>query len=124
MAKSYRPGRIGEEIRRVISAMMLTELKDPRISSLVSIMAVDVTEDYSYATVYVSVYGSDEEKEKTLKAFRSGAGFIQHEIGKQIKIRHVPKLIFKIDNTIEYGMHISKIIHDIGKDTQKDNEEE
>lgn len=122
MAKSYRTGRIGEEIKRVVSTMLRTELKDPRISSLVSITAVDVTEDYSYATIYLSVFGSDEEKADTLAAFKSGAGFIRHELGKQIKIRHVPELIFKIDNSIEYGMHISKIIEEIGKDTKKDNE--
>lgn len=123
MGKNFRSSRVAEEIKRVVSMMLISELKDPRISSMVSITGVEVTDDLSYATVYLSILGSSEEKENTLSAFKSAAGFIRKEVGKQVKLRRVPEFIFKIDESLEYGMHISKIINEIGKDQKKDNDE-
>lgn len=121
MGRGYRQGRLGEEIRRIISEMLLREIKDPRLSGLVSISAVEVTSDGSYATCYVLVLGSDpaqeatkEEKDEVIKAFNSAKGLIKREIGHQIKLRHVPDLIFKIDTSMEYSRHISKIIDNLG----------
>ncbi len=117
MAKGYRQGRLGEEIRRIISNMLMTEVKDPRLSGLVSITAVDVTADASYATCYISILGTgedsmptDEEKESVLEGFRSVKGFLKKEIGRTMRLHHVPELIFKIDNSIEYGRHIDNLI--------------
>lgn len=121
MGKGYRQGRLGEEIRRIVSDLLLRELKDPRLSGMVSISAVDVTEDGSYATLYITVLGasvseeiSQEEKEDVLAAFKSAKGLIRKEIGKQVKLRHVPDLSFKIDQSLEYGRHISKLIDELG----------
>lgn len=121
MGRGFRQGRLGEEIRRIISEMLLREIKDPRLSGLVSVSAVEVTSDGSYATCYVLVLGSDpaqeatdEEKEQVIKAFNSAKGLIKREIGHQIKLRHVPDLIFKIDTSMEYSRHISKIIDSLG----------
>src|SRR5665647_2997749 len=87
MGKGYRQGRLGEEIRKIISELLLREIKDPRLSGMVSISAVEVTADGSYATAYVSVLGltssseaSEEEKEEVLAAFRSAKGLIKREI--------------------------------------------
>lgn len=120
MGKGYRQGRLGEEIRKIISELLLREIKDPRLSGMVSISAVEVTSDGSYATAYVSVLGltssseaSEEEKEEVLAAFRSAKGLIKREIGKQIKLRHVPEVLFKMDTSMEYGRHITKLIHDL-----------
>ena len=114
---NYRPGRIGEEIRKIISDMLLKGLKDPRLSPMVSITAVEVTNDGSYATVYFSVLGatkSEEEAKAELdgvaEAFESAKGYIRREVGKQIKLRHVPELIFKHDTSLEYGRHIEEIL--------------
>ncbi len=123
MGKSYRSSRVAVEIKRVVGMMLINELKDPRISTMTSVTGVEVTEDFSYATVYLSIYGSDEEKDNTLTALRSAAGFIRKEVSRQIKMRHTPEFIFKIDNSVEYGIHISKIIEEIGKDNKRDNEE-
>lgn len=127
MGKGYRPGRLGEEIRRIVSDLLLREIKDPRLSGIVSITAVEVTEDGSYATVYVSKLAgkasdeiSAEEKDDVLAALRSAKGLIRHEIGRQIKLRHVPDLLFKMDTSLEYGRHISKLIHELGIDKTKD----
>lgn len=131
MGKGYRSGRLGEEIRRIVSDLLLREIKDPRLSGIVSISAVDVTEDGSYATIYITKLGSkaseevsDEEKSEVLAAFKSAKGLIRREIGKQIKLRHVPDLLFKIDNSLEYGRHISKLIDDLGIEKAEENDDE
>ncbi len=129
MAKGHRQGRMGEEIRKIISDLLFKGLKDPRLSAMISITAVEVTSDGSYATVYLSVLGMDPDKEKaaaqqqdTLDALASAKGFIRKEIGRQIKLRHVPDLIFKIDKSLEYGRHIEEIISEL--DIKHDEDEE
>ncbi len=131
MGKGYRQGRLGEEIRRIIGDLLLRELKDPRLSGMVSVSAVEVTSDGSYATVYLSVLGStsekeaqEEEKQGVLEAFKSAKGLIKREIGKRVKLRHIPDLIFKIDTSLEYGRHMSEVIKGLGIENYKDHEEE
>jgi ribosome-binding factor A len=131
MGKGYRSGRLGEEIRRIISDLLLREIKDPRLSGIVSVSAVEVTEDGSYATVYITKLGSkaseetsSEEKNDVLAAFKSAKGLIRREIGKQIKLRHVPDLMFKLDTSLEYGRHISKLIDELGIDKTEVEDEE
>lgn len=119
MGRGYRAERLGEEIRKVVSNLLLRELKDPRLSGFVSISAVDVTSDYSYATLYISVLDTteskaDNEKEKeVLEAFKSAKGLIRTEISKQIKLRHAPDLVFKIDSSLEYGRRISRVLSEL-----------
>jgi len=133
MRKDYRQGRLGEEIRKVISELLRREIKDPRLSGMVSISGVEVTSDGSYATVYVSILGNEdgkneEEQANVLAAFKSAKGLIKKEIGRQVKLRHIPDLIFKPDNSMEYGRHITKIIdslgikHDDPEDTEYEEE--
>ncbi|MFV0516570.1 MAG: 30S ribosome-binding factor RbfA [Aminipila sp.] len=132
MGKGYRQGRLGEEIKKLISELLLRgDIKDPRLSGFVSVSAVEVTSDGSYATVYVTVLGGtiqdkeklEKEKEDVIAAFRSAKGMIKREIGKSIKIRHIPDLIFKMDTSLEYGRHISKIINDLGIENYSNVEE-
>lgn len=131
MAKGYRAGRLAEEIRKITGNMLLFELKDPRLKGkMVSVSGVDVSDDGSYATVYLSVLGKsisddadEKEKDDILKAMKSASGVIRREIGKNIKLRHVPELSFKIDNSIEYGRHMSKIIDSLGIDKYNNNDD-
>lgn len=129
MGKGYRAGRLGEEIRRIVSGMLLKELKDPRFKGMVSISAVDVTSDGSYATLYITVMGfgsggevTEEEKADVIAAFQSAKGTIKREIGHQIKLRHIPDLIFKMDKSMEYGRKMDAIINSL--DIQHDEETE
>jgi ribosome-binding factor A len=130
MRKNYRQDRLGEEIKKVISELLHREIKDPRLSGIVSISGVEVTSDRSYATVYVSsLKSSDEsadEQENILAAFRSAKGLFRREISRQIKLRHTPELIFKADNSMDYGRHITKIIDSLGikRDEPEEHEEE
>lgn len=129
MGKGHRQGRLGEEIRKIISDLLLRELKDPRLSSgMVSVSAVDVTSDGSYATVYITVLGLNQEdgkqqQEDVLAALRSAKGLIKREIGRQIKLRHIPELIFKMDTSLEYGRHIDEIIDRLGIEKETEDGE-
>ncbi len=128
MGKGFRQGRLGEEIRRIISQMLLREIKDPRLqTAMVSLSAVEVTSDGSYATCYVTVLPVgkvDEETKKeteeaVLAGLRSAKGLMKKEIGRQIKLRHIPELIFKLDTSMEYGRHISEVIEKLGIDHEE-----
>ncbi len=122
--KYQRRGRIQEEIKKQISQIIKNELKDPRISPLTSIMGVEVTNDLRYATIFISVYGSEEDRENTLQALMNASGFIRKEIGKNLKIRYTPELIFKLDLSIEHGIYISDLIDKINKGKSTENEED
>jgi ribosome-binding factor A len=111
-----RSARLSEEIRREISSIIQNELKDPRIPMLTSITRVDVTKDLRYAKVYVSVFGDDEKKNKCIQGLKSASGFIRKEVGSRIKARITPELIFEVDQSIEHGMHISKLLDEMNKE--------
>ncbi len=132
MGKGYRQGRLGEEIRRIISELLISGIKDPRVAEhMISISGVSVTSDGSYATCYVSVlnFSKDEEEKKTeendiLAGLNSAKGVMKKEISRQVKVRHIPELIFKIDRSMDYGRHIEEILDTIDFDSYQKDEEE
>ncbi len=111
-----RTNRIAEEMKKEISNIILNELKDPRLPSMVSITHVKVTKDLRYAKIYVSVLGDEEQKKNAVIALKSAAGFIRREIGQRIKMRLTPELTFEIDNSIEQGVYLNKLIDDVMKE--------
>lgn len=114
MAKN-RTGRVSEQIKKELSILIQTELKDPRIG-FVTVTGVDVTNDLSQAKVYLSVFGDDEKKAESLKGIDKANGFLRTEIGKRIRLRHTPELIFKIDESVAYGSRIEKLLGEITHD--------
>ena len=125
MASNNRTRRIAEEIRKIVSTMLINGIKDPRINSLVSVTDVEVTSDLSYAYVYVSILGGDEES--TLEGLKSACGYIRREVGKSIKIRHTPEIIFKIDDSLLKGMYRDELIKKVNngyKDSSEENEKD
>lgn len=130
MGKGYRQGRLGEEIRRIISNLLLHRIKDPRLSSMISISGVKVTSDGSYATCYVTALdlngqeAEKAEKEKEILAgLESASGMMRSEIGRQVRMRRVPQLIFKMDHSMDYGQHIDEILNSMDFESyQKDDE--
>ncbi|WP_248926328.1 30S ribosome-binding factor RbfA [Paenibacillus hamazuiensis] len=108
MAK-VRVGRVGEQIKKEISQIIQAELKDPRIG-FITVTGVEVTNDFSQAKVFLSVMGSDEQKEETLKALSRSSGFIRSELGKRIRLRKIPELLFKFDASIDYGSRIEQLL--------------
>ncbi|TYQ13043.1 UNVERIFIED_CONTAM: ribosome-binding factor A [Acetivibrio alkalicellulosi] len=107
--------RISLEIKREISNIIQNELKDPRLSKLISVTHVNVTKDLRYAKVYVSIMGSDQEKKESLDGLKSAASFIRREIAQRIEIRYTPEVQFELDNSIEHGAYITKLINDINE---------
>ncbi|HCU07825.1 MAG TPA: 30S ribosome-binding factor RbfA [Clostridiales bacterium] len=121
MSRGYRPQRLGEEIRKIISDMLVRgDLKDPGFQGLIGVNAVEVTRDGSYATVYVTALGNgaadpltEEEKNDILAAFQRSRGFLRTELARLIQIRHTPVLLFRFDTSVEYGMKMDKILSDL-----------
>ena len=122
MASNNRTRRIAEEIRKIVSTMLINGIKDPRIKSLVSVTDVEVTSDLSYAYVYISILGGDEES--TLEGLKSACGYIRREVGKNIKIRHIPEIIFKIDDSLLKGMYMDELIKKVNNGYKNSSEED
>jgi ribosome-binding factor A len=117
MAK-VRVGRVGEQLKKELSHIIQFEWKDPGIG-FVTVTGVDVTNDLSQAKVFVSVLGSDEQKETTLKSLSRGKGFLRTELGKRMRLRHVPDLLFHFDSSIEYGSKIEKLLGSINQEADR-----
>jgi ribosome-binding factor A len=115
-----RARRVAGEMKKEISQIIAREIKDPRIASLTSVTAVELSRDLRHATVYVSIYGSAAEKERTMETLLRAAGFIRSEIGRRIRLRYAPEIYFAEDRSLEYGAHIDSVL----KSLQKDNHEE
>ncbi|MBQ6820481.1 MAG: 30S ribosome-binding factor RbfA [Clostridium sp.] len=108
---NYRGGRINEEVRREISVIIRDEIKDPRMTAMVSITSVKVTKDLRYAKVFVSVFGkNEEEKNETFAALKSASGYVRREVGHRMNLRNTPQIIFELDDSISYSMRIEELI--------------
>jgi ribosome-binding factor A len=117
---SNRIERISEEVKREASQIILNELKDPRISKMISVTKAVVTKDMRYAKIYVSIMAENEEKKSVFEGLKNAAGFIRKELGSRIQLRYSPEVIFEIDDSIEYGMKISNLLKQISS-TEKDD---
>lgn len=121
-----RIGRINEEYRKELSQIISYELKNPNITGLISVTKVKVTTDLKYAKVYISILNS-KNQEETMQSLKKSAGFIRTKLAKKVNLRNTPELIFEIDDSIEYGAKIDKILNEIipkeKQETKKDNEE-
>ena len=113
---SNRIRRISEEVKKAISVMLINGIKDPRITSMISVTDVEVTNDLRYAFVYISILGGD--KEESLEGLNSARGYIRREVGRQVKLRYAPEIIYKIDDSIERGMYMDELIKSVNKDEE------
>jgi ribosome-binding factor A len=112
---SHRMGRTTEDIKRELTAIF-RELKDPRIQGLISIVRVEVTSDLSFCTVYISAMGGMEQAKLAITGLKSASGFVRHELGARLQLRHVPELTFKATDSIEYSANISRMLNDLRGD--------
>ena len=117
--RQNRAARVGDEIQKVISQLLLTEVKDPRIPMMTSVMEVRMSSDLTHATVFLSVYGSQQEKRECMEAVNRASGFIRSQIAKRIKLRVAPELHFKLDESIEKGMDLMNLINRTIKEDQE-----
>ncbi|SFL14236.1 30S ribosome-binding factor RbfA [Halanaerobium salsuginis] len=107
-----RAVRVGELLKEEISQIILREMKDPRIG-FVSVTDVVVSGDLRHAKAFISVYGSEKERAETMQGLEQAKGFIRKLVGERVKIHHTPEIIFRYDDSIENGIHISKIINEL-----------
>ena len=121
---SHKIERASEDIRRELTAIF-RELKDPRVNQVfLSIVRVEVTNDLSYCTVYVSAMEGLDRAKEAVKGLKSASGYIRRELGHRLKLRHVPELIFNATDSIEYSANISRILNslDIPQDAEENDE--
>ncbi len=110
MQKQYnRTQRVAEMMQRELACLIQRELKDPRVG-MTTVLSVEVTRDFSFAKVYISLLGDDEVKKRALSGLDNASGFLRRELGKRISLRITPKLRFIIDNSSEKGTNLSQLI--------------
>ena len=118
-----REARIDGEFRRALGELLLTELKDPRMSKMASVSKVSVTQDLKYAKVYVSIYDTPEKVASTTEALESAEPFLRAKLNEMIRLRRMPVMTFVHDDSIEYSAKISKLIDEVTARDRKNAEQ-
>jgi ribosome-binding factor A len=116
----FKLGRVTSDIERELS-VLLRDVKDPRVSKLISIVKVDVSGDMSYATVYVSAIEGYDKTVESVKGLKSAAGYLRRELGSRLSLRKVPELRFIADDSINKSAEISRIINSFPESTEGGN---
>ena len=116
---SLKNTRINGEVQRELANIIRGGIKDPRISPLTSVVAVEVAPDLKTCKAYISVLGDSEAQKATLAGLKSAEGYIRRELAHTVNLRNTPEIRFILDQSIEYGVHMSKIIDEV---TAKDEE--
>jgi len=106
-----RSERLAEEIREEVARMIATELKDPRLG-FVTVVRVELAHDLGYARVHVGVLGSEKEREKSLVALRSAAGFIRRELGRRLRVHHTPEIDFRYDKGLDATDRVAQLLQE------------
>jgi len=112
MAQSRRPQRLALQIQHEISTMLFRDVKDRRIG-MVTVTGVDMSPDLRYARVFVSCMGTAEEKAATMEALRHAAGWIRRELGQRIRMKFLPEVEFRTDDSLDYGDRIDRLLEEI-----------
>lgn len=115
--------RINEEVMRELSMIIRGEIKDPRIHPMTSVVAVDVAPDLKTAKAYISVLGDEESQKKTMEGLRSAEGYIRRALAKSINLRNTPEIRFILDQSIAYGVEMSRKIDEVTKNLKEDTDE-
>ena len=124
---SNKAAKVNEDVFRTLSLILHDEVKDPRVDPMkVSVTDVDVATDLKTAKCYVSVLGDEAEKQNALKGLKNSQGFIRHELARRLNLRNTPEITFLLDNSIEYGARMNKLIDslNIPHEDDPDNNED
>lgn len=122
--RSVKNNRINEEVLRELSKIIREDVKDPRVSLMTSVTLVEVAPDLKTAKVYVSVLGDKEAGINTVKGLKSSAGFIRGKLAHSVNLRNTPELFFILDDSIAYGVHMSKLIDQVNEEDAKHHEKD
>ena len=120
---SIKNTRINGEVQKELSTIIRNEIKDPRIHPMTSVMAVEVAPDLKTCKAYISVLGEKEAKEATIKGLKSAEGYIRRQLAHNMNLRNTPEIRFILDESIEYGETMTKLIDDIAKKDQSHKQE-
>ncbi len=118
-----RSHRIGDQIQKEISELLARGLKDPRIG-FVTITSVEVTSDLHLARIYYTVMGDDEARASTAKGLEKATSFIRRELGRRMRIRYIPDLLFNYDSTLDHSEHINKLLREANLGRPDDSEDQ
>jgi ribosome-binding factor A len=115
-----RAEKVAEAIHEIVSALLIKGVKDPRIG-FTTITGVKLSDDLHLATIYFTVVGDESEKKSTEQGLNSARGFLRKELGKNLRMRYIPDLLFRYDASIDYGQHIDTLLNEI-KNTEPDDD--
>ncbi|GFI14947.1 MAG: 30S ribosome-binding factor RbfA [Lachnospiraceae bacterium] len=115
---SMKNTRINGEVQRVLAEIIRGDIKDPRVSSLTSVVAVEVAPDLKTCKAWISVYGEEDVQKDTLEGLKSAEGYIRKELARRVNLRNTPEIRFIVDQSIAYGVRMSKLIDEVNNGQQ------
>ena len=116
---SVKNTRINGEVLKELSNIIRSEIKDPRINPMTSVVSVEVAPDLKTSKAYISVLGDEQSQKDTITGLKSAEGYIRRELARTVNLRNTPEIKFILDQSIEYGINMSKLIDEV---TQKDSD--
>lgn len=119
---SIKNTRVNMEVQRELSNIVRSGIKDPRVAPMTSVVAVEVAPDLKTCKAYISVFGDEEAQADTLKGLQSAEGYIRRELAHNLNMRNTPEIKFVLDQSIAYGVAMSKKIDDVTKDIKEEGE--
>lgn len=124
MATDRRVARVAELIRREVSQLLFSGIKDDRVGTgMVSVTDVDVSGDLQHAKIFVSIYGTDEARSSTMAGLKSATGYVRSELGRRIRLRRTPEIVFLEDRSIERGTKVLSLINRLSQERKPEEEE-
>ncbi|MCI9515818.1 MAG: 30S ribosome-binding factor RbfA [Lachnospiraceae bacterium] len=121
---SIKNTRVNGEVQRELSRIISREIKDPRIAPMTSVVAVEVAPDLKSCKAYISVLGDEQAQQDTLAGLKSAVGYIRRELARTINLRNTPEIRFVLDQSIEYGVNMSKLIDDVTSSLSEDDRDD
>ncbi len=112
---SIKNTRINGEVMKELSVIIRQEIKDPRIHMMTSVTSAEVAPDLKTCKAYISVMGSEKEKQDTIAGLKSAEGYIRRQLAKRLNLRNTPEIQFRLDESIEYGVNMSKLIDEVNQ---------
>jgi ribosome-binding factor A len=123
MATDRRIARVAEMIKREVSQLLFSGIKDERVGmGMVSVTHVEVAGDLQHAKVFVSVYGSDEDKQAAMAGLKSATGYVRSELGNRMRLRRTPEILFIEDASIEQGTKVLSLINRLSQERKRDDD--
>ena len=120
---SIKNTRINMEVQRELSEIIRGGIKDPRIHPMTSVIAVEVTPDLKYCKAYISVLGNEDAGKATIEGLKSAEGYVRRELARRVNLRNTPQIKFILDQSIEYGVRMTRLIDEVAKESEETEED-